>query len=491
MLKLNLKSLLIPLIILSVISCSREQKQVNPESTTSNLDSLTIETNSDVNNKSAIKLKKINVFIENSLSMYGYLPNQSQAVTNFRDATNELLIHSKHSFPTTNRQVALINNERTFTINSTDNLNEIDETSLNNKYSQGRGNSDFDNLFEKIMDGWQQEEISIFIADFIYSPGSSDVTTGLNRLRQNITNAFLSVENTQNLAVNILHLESDFHGIYYDNQDNKIEGIKNRPYFIFIIGNNSLVESFSEEISTKLEKYNLLNNFYLTSSTSTVEHYSALPYTLNIGQFDARGNTSNGTIKSVNIKNTTKHKSNLQLAIIADLSEIPLDNISLLNKENYSLSTDKVELIEIGEIKDNQIFFGEKREAIKSNDLPFIKNATHVFLISLPSSFNGDIDLSLMKSIPEWIKRVTIDGDDLDIKNDPDKQKQTFGFSYIVDGVYNALVNNKNEANKNIFKISLNINQEKSGLGLLPILGGLAIIGLIAIMILLRIKKNN
>ena len=485
------KVLLLPFLFI-IIACARESKSV----TSAPLVDTSTETPapSEDTMDSPVEIGKVKVYIENTLSMYGYLPSKKERNTDFRDAVNELLIASKGSYNKENVELYLINNKTTVAVNIDNNLDKIDVNSLTHTYSQGRGNSDFDQLFGKILKEWNQDEIIVFIADFIYSPGSTHVNSGLNQLRMNITDAFQKANGSDHLAVNILHLESDFHGAhYYDNDNKAVSGITKRPYYIFIMGDEDNIKEYSQKVVPQLKKYNLKNDYNISPSEVEIDDYSALPFTLSIGQFEAKSSLAgNSQVKEVIVKNSLNQGTTVQLAIAVDLHDIPVSPEYLMDIENYQLNDVKIEIKDILLIENKGIEMGDgTKESIKSNDLPKVGNTSHVFLVTFPNTYKGAIELSLNKNIPEWVNDVSIeDGDDdRDIKTNILKQSQTFGFDYIVEGIYNAhrLKKPKNE----YFRITLDIDQEKSGSGIGAIIGWLIGLGIIGIIIFIVIRNKQ
>lgn len=482
------------------ISCERtnENSDLPPEQKgrvqLTHKDSLNIETEFSENRTTNEKVK---IYLENTLSMYGYIPKKSIHSTDFRNTINELLIASKNSYYNPNVELFLLNNRASVPVDLNNNLDNIDESTLRSQYSKGNTSSDFDKLFEKILVDLKQDEVVVFIADFIYSPppNETEVISGLEGLRQNITAAFLNSKGSESLAVNVLHLESDFHGPYYDNDNDSVPGIKSRPYYIFIIGNQKSVKKYSTDVVPKLQRYNLKNQYNITPSSTVIKNYSALPFTLNIGQFESNSSSrATSQIKNIKVKTSLSQNTRLQLAISADLRDIPISDEYKMKTDNYLLNDDRLKLLDIGLIKNNKIHLADGSEhVIKSNDIANAKNTTHAFIITFPSAYKGVIELSLKKNIPKWVEQVSVkDGeDDRDIKTNALKQSQTFGFKHIVEGVYNAQV--KDNSENEYFRILLDVNQEKSGSGLGSIIGWLIafiIIGII-IFIIMRNKQRK
>ena len=487
------KVLLLPFLFL-LFACAR-----NSESSTSNNPTIVASVESPVYSEepkiNQPEIKKIKVYIENTLSMYGYLPYQGRGgvVTNFRSTINELLRTSKNAYHKENVKLFLINNTLSTPINIDDNLDKIDDKILGNKYSKGNGSSDFDKLFKDILKDWNEDEVVVFIADFIYSPKNRDPITGLDDYRGEIATAFQNAKKDESLAVNILHFESDFHGKYYDIEDKVHLGVDNRPYYVFIIGTEDNVKEYSQQVVPQLEKYNLKNNYNLSPSEVEIDDYSALPFTLNKGQFEVRTDPSGGgKAKAVTVKNSLNEGDRVQLALAVDLSDVPVSSEYLMDIENYQLNDEKIEIKNIGLVKNKKIRFEDGAEKfIKSNDLPKIGNTSVVFLISFPNTYKGSLELSLKKEIPDWVNEISIpDGqDDRDIETNILKQSQTFGFNYIVQGIYDAQ-RLKNPENK-YFRIALDIDQKKSGPEIWGIIGWIIGLGIIGIIIFIVIRNKQ
>ncbi|GAA4242780.1 hypothetical protein [Winogradskyella damuponensis] len=432
-------------------------------------------------------IAKVKFYLENTLSMYGYLPEKKIINTGFRNAVNELIIASKTNYNEDNIDFFLINNTSTKSVSVKDNLDNIDEKSLKRLYKKGRGTSDFDELFKKILLDWKKDEIIVFIADFIYSPKSTDVETGLDQLRMNIASAFQNVPNSETLATNILHLESEFEGIYYDIKNAKYYNIKKRPYYIFIIGNENNVDNYTKEVIPKLKRYNLKNNYQRIPSEIQISEFSALPFTLNKGQFAL--NSSKG--KTVTIENALNQGSSVQLAVSINLDDIPISEDYLVDLENYTLNNNKIKILDVGKIDDNQIRLKDGTlKNINPSDISRTESSTHVLLLSLPNTYNGNIEITLDKNIPNWVDNVSVKPreDDRDIETNVLKQSQTFGFKHIVEGISEA---QKTSGNSNkYFQITLKINQEKSSSGLGTIVSWLVVF-LILFIVGIIIYKNK
>lgn len=484
--------ILLILFIVFTYSCHRD---VSSGDLNQNLQTTAIDTTNNPTNVLEVSESPVDysvkVYLENSKSMYGYLPPISRdgRVTDFRNFLDALV--RKPYFNAQKDEFILINNTEILSLDLNKyHIGNIDNKFLESNFNRGSGSSDFDKLFPEILNGISTDgSIAILMADYIYSPGNLPPQSALNIYKQSVKESFLSAKGKENLAVEIFHLESDFIGTYYDIDNNWINyntdnlGVK-RPYYVFVIGDLDLVSDYLEKAKSVFENYYPLNNILLTAKEYPVEENSPLLYTLNKGNFKFQG--SNQIVNEPDNRIT----GNNSIAIVADLSKIPVDETYLMNLNNYTIDGSTVAIEKIGKINDKKIEFeGENPININPGDISATQGKTHVFLVNFPTSFKGDIKLSLKRGLPEWVKTITVpDGkDDRNILNDSQIQKQTYGFSYLVEGIYDA--QKEIDTGNNYFKIEYQITPKtkSSGFGFLWII---LIVGIIAIIFLI-ISKNK
>ncbi|MFP3366935.1 hypothetical protein R0J93_25160, partial [Pseudoalteromonas sp. SIMBA_148] len=86
-----------------------------------------------------------------------------------------------------------------------------------------------------------------------------------------------------------------------------------------IIGSEDNVKKYSEKIIPQIKGFKLKHNYQLSPSVKKIENFSALPFTLNKGQFASNGLISNSSqIKSVTVKANLDQSSIVQLAVSID-----------------------------------------------------------------------------------------------------------------------------------------------------------------------------
>jgi len=183
----------------------------------------------------------VNIYIENSLSMLGYINNNGSG---FKNALAQIFsVSEKFKGYTSN----YINSEIIPADLNTDNIVGINTAAFT------RGNvksSNLDGVFKTVLDQTKNNTISILVSDCIYSIEKGDATELLKRQALLTQRTFENKVNKANeLATLVIKLDSDFAGTYYDKRDRAHEKVAiKRPYYIIIMGDDASVAYFKSKI---------------------------------------------------------------------------------------------------------------------------------------------------------------------------------------------------------------------------------------------------
>jgi len=246
---------------------------------------LTSETIADSTLNRAVSAKVVNVYIENSGSMDGYVNGQ----TEFKGAIRDLLVLLKHYYE---KKVNLffINTAIHQTATNID-LAEFSQK-INLSWRTGdRSTSNLNKMFSEILKKTNDSTISILLSDCIYSIPQKGNTVGLLNDAKGLTkDAFLSKsrEDKTILSTTILKMKSKFKGKYFPftGDANWFTIDMERPYYICIIGCNNVMKDFNKKISFDKGKIEGFDNKYIISAQAAEKiYYSVLLSTDNVGRF--------------------------------------------------------------------------------------------------------------------------------------------------------------------------------------------------------------
>jgi len=356
-----------------------------------------------------IKKPVINVYIENSGSMDGYV----KGVTEFEQSVYNYLSDIKISGITDSLNLFYINSQ---IIKFGSDIQDFIEKLEPNTFRLRGGNrqtTDISNVIKSVMTETQENKISILITDGIFSPGKGkNATQYLVNQQIGIKNTVAEyIKNIPDAAIVIYQLSSQFNGMYFNKTDSPIKVNGQRPFYIWIIGDaKQLSELRSKVPERKFQGSGIQNLFSITTANKSVN------YAVKLGSGNFELDKANPKTTIINWRRDSKGsaQNTARFSVNADLSVFLLDDDYLMNEQNYELSD-----------KDFSLSISK---AVNSNF-----GYTHTLNLSSPIvKKNTFLSVKLKNRMPQWIDAV----------NDNDGSSavlgKTYGIKYQIQGVYDA-----------------------------------------------------
>ncbi|MDR3140790.1 MAG: hypothetical protein LBU37_03565 [Tannerellaceae bacterium] len=395
----------------------------------------------------------VNVYIENSGSMDGYVKGK----TEFKGAIRDLLVLLKYHYDEdsinlffinqqinklrlnpqpelTKKKQQKIKSENTAKIDLTAFAQNIELEWRNGQEKEMWQSTNLNQIFKMILDKTGNNSISILFSDCIYSIHGSSDAIGLLLDEKSLTkDAFLSKWKNDKvpLATTIVKMKSKFDGKYYpftgDDKGYYIKG--NRPYYICVIANQEILDDFNKNIELKANKVEGFENKYtLLSKKSKDLYYSVLQSTCNKGRFKPdRDKTKLTHIHGIKDVDLMRGVDRIQFAVAVNYSNVQTENDYLTNPANYTVTTNNFIVKEI---------FPIDSVKINANDKNRIANAkpTHIIVLEAKTKAVSDVSFVLNKQIPQWIINSSTEDDTSQEKT----EGKTFGLNYWVAGIAEA-----------------------------------------------------
>jgi hypothetical protein len=483
----SIRAFILFVTFISFMSCERISKQGTIATSTPSIDTTTVVSTSDPINKTSENLK-VNLYIENSGSMNGYVNGGTQ----FKDALRNLLVDIKFHYGEGNIELFFINDQ----IHKSPIKGDIVEFA--NKLSPSSikiGNTDSSNLneiFRQITKNSDDNTVSLLLSDFIYSIMGKQTTALLGEQKALTRDVFqTSSKDGKNLTTNLYQFVSDFDGPYYDFNNTPIQLKTSRPYYMAVIGNQNSIANFTDKIGPSFRSYNGYRNEYvLTEKDFNINSFSVLTATLNQGKFKPiKHMVVNSQVKGIEYISQNRGGDLFQMALALDLSNFPITEEYIISPGNYVVKNNQFSVIKIGAIKDNSIFFnkGEVLTIAPSDEVYIEAGATHVIVFQSKDKKIDDLEFTLKRNIPNWVYSSS-NVDDTDLKNDEAVHETTFGFSYLVEGISEAYL--QATGKKDYLNITIPIQKENSSSFMGKTFAVLFIAGFIALIFLI-ISKNK
>lgn len=348
----------------------------------------------------------VNVYIENSGSMDGYV----KGVTEFEQAVYSYLSDIEISDFADSLNLFYINSK--IIAQGSDISDFIEKLEPSNFRVRGgnRGVSDISEVFKNVLSETQQNDVSILITDGTFSPGRG------KNANEYLTNQQIGIKNTMaehlkaypTTAVVMYQLSSQFDGYYYNREDAKTKLKAQRPFYIWIIGDREQLDKLTSVVPTsKMKGSGVLYTFSITQGNRKVDY----AVKRGSGEFDLDRKSRNNTIKNLE-KDTRERNSDARFSVNVNLSGFLLDDSYLSNRQNYN-SSDNYEL-----------------SISKANSNKF--GYTHQLNYSSQRVKKGVVTTSLLSKVPNWVEQSNDDEGSEPIEG------KTYGIKHQLLGVYDA-----------------------------------------------------
>lgn len=344
--------------------------------------------------ESAVPNPTLNIYLENSGSMDGYMCEGSQLKDAVYDYVSDLNRYSEkiNLFYINNRPIEYKGGLNAY-------IKDLRPASF--KAAGGdRRNSELGNILDSIVSHMSDNTVSILISDCILDIPAMDSQKYLTNCQIQIKNAIVEGQKRiKNFSVEILRMTSDFKGNYYY-QNGKVEALDSvqRPYFIWILGNKGLLAQYNKENPlSDLSKHGMTNLAAFTD-------FSEVPF-----QVKNQYLTSN-VIKSIR----GDFKATLQANMLPTLQP----ESTILDAFNYSFSAQGIAI--------------DRIDPIKAENSPY----SYSFQVSVPADTHvSDVLMRFDRpTLPVWVSELN-DETGNDIRNNIEK---TTGIKSLIQGVADA-----------------------------------------------------
>lgn len=392
----------------------------------------------------------VNVYIENSGSMNGYVEGNTQ----FKGAIRDLLVMLKYYYDEKNLKINFINSS-IYPTNVQSDIESFSKSLSTKTFKVGDiYSSNLNNIFKQILTKTSKNTISILLSDCIYSIQGNKTEDLLSDQKSLTKSAFLTkFKNNEPLATTIVKLNSSFNGTYYD-KDNKKTHLNNisRPYYMSIIGSEKAMDNFNSNIELSKNKVEGFENKYnLTLKDYSKEiYYSVISTKEDSGRYKPdREHKSNGAVQGIeDVSINNRNSSSFIFSVALDLSSIPIEESYITDTFNYRITE--------GDYKIKGIYKFDKKQ-LGPSSINMLSKAkaepTHYIVFESTKPNFTNLSFTLNKQIPNWVY-TTSTNDDSNILKSPNS---TFGIKYLIEGISEAY--ETQSKNNNYLELTINIKK--------------------------------
>lgn len=368
----------------------------------------------------------VNVYLENSGSMDGYVKGQ----TEFEQIVYNYLVNLKLAKITSELNLFYINSNILPQYDEVqDFIEKLEPTSFKAKGGH-RGTSDIAQMIGMIMNEMNDSTVSIFISDCIFSPGKDkDAGDYLNNQKIGIKNAVGVYFNAHpKLAVMGYRCMSSFNGFCFDKNDIGTFYQGQRPFYVWVFGTQGALNRIQNEMLKNRYQLDGVQNEFTAFAGGTTMPDSCYAVKRGSGKFDLKRSDSKHSIENLKADKNGK----VRFSVEVNYASLILSEAYLCDTSMYVVSDPKYKVVEVERIK-------------------AFNKYTHILHIEAERVHPSNLEIQLRTGTPTWPSYYNDEGGNAIDESNSDK---TFGIKYMTDGIAEAIIR------KNYYtRMTININK--------------------------------
>lgn len=354
----------------------------------------------------------INVYIENSGSMDGYVKGQTEfehIVYNYLVDLKQIRIAKELNLNYINSQILPQQDD----IN--DFIEKLEPSSFKAK-GGNRGSSDIALMIKDILSEMNDSVVSIFISDCIFSPGrGKNADEYLNNQQIGIKNYLGDyLYDHPQLAVVGYRCTSQFEGYCYDKNDSGKYYKGSRPFYIWLFGGQGALNRIRIEMQKNNRPLLGVENVFTVFSGGADMPDSCYAIKIKSGTFDLDKSDPKHSLKNLKADKGGR----VRFSVEVNYAPLILSDEYLCNTDLYELSDPKFELVSVERINE-------------------YKKYSHVLTFETDHVHPSTLDVVLKTGVPTWPHQYNDDeGDEITDEN----ADKTYGIKYMTDGIASAII---------------------------------------------------
>lgn len=354
----------------------------------------------------------INVYIENSGSMDGYVKGQTEfehIVYNYLVDLKQIRIAKELNLNYINSQILPQQDD----IN--DFIEKLEPSSFKAK-GGNRGSSDIALMIKDILAEMNDSVVSIFISDCIFSPGRG------KNAEDYLTNQEIGIKNYigdyiydhPQLAVVGYRCMSQFEGYCYDKNDSGKFYKGPRPFFIWLFGGQGALNRIRIEMQKNNRPLKGVENVFTVFAGGADMPDSCYAIKIKSGNFDLDKSDPKHSLKNLKADKGGR----VRFSVEVNYAPLILSDEYLCNTDLYELSDPKFELVSVDRINE-------------------YKKYSHILTFETDHVHPSTLDVVLKTGVPSWPQQYNDnDGNEITEEN----ADKTYGIKYMTDGIASAII---------------------------------------------------
>ena len=286
--------------------------------------------------------------------------------------------------------------------------------------------TDFQLIFNKILEVQRPGNVSVLVSDLIYSPKDTHGVSLEKIFNEENSLATRAFAKYQGKSVVVQQFMGDYSGKYYPYNGVPFEYRGKRPFYLVIIADGDAMDQLAQDkrYSGVLDAPAVRNSYRFNQSTSDVPCRVLPEWKDNAGRFRVKHGDGIVLAKCDGDRQTGK----LCFSLAADLSGLMKDDALLTNAANYEVQSIDGYTLTVQPIDPSMV---------TANNKEYLDGMTHVLtLVGDFKSPRDEVRISLRNELPGWVRQSSSDND---TSTGGSFSTTTLGLEQLLGGMFDAM----------------------------------------------------
>ena len=286
--------------------------------------------------------------------------------------------------------------------------------------------TDFQLIFNKILEAQRPGNVSVLVSDLIYSPKDTHGVSLEKIFNEENSLATRAFAKYQGKSVVVQQFMGDYSGKYYPYNGVPFEYSGKRPFYLVIIADGDAMDQLAQDkrYSGVLDAPAVRNSYRFNQSTSDVPCRVLPEWKDNAGRFRVKHGDGIVLAKCDGDRQTGK----LCFSLAADLSGLMKDDALLTNAANYEVQSIDGYTLTVQPIDPSMV---------TANNKEYLDGMTHVLtLVGDFKSPRDEVRISLRNELPGWVRQSSSDND---TSTGGSFSTTTLGLEQLLGGMFDAM----------------------------------------------------
>ena len=286
--------------------------------------------------------------------------------------------------------------------------------------------TDFQLIFNKILEAQRPGNVSVLVSDLIYSPKDThgvSLDKIFNEENSLATRVFAKYKGK---SVVVQQFMGDYSGNYYPYNGSSFNYNGKRPFYLVIIADADAMDQLAQDkrYSGVLDAPTVRNSYRFNQGTSEVQCRVLPEWKDNAGRFRVKHGDGIVLGKCQGDRQTGK----LCFSMAADLSGLMKDDALLTNADNYEVKSIDGYALSIQPIDQSMV---------TANNKEYLEGMTHILtLVGDFKSPRDEVRISLRNELPDWVRQSSCDND---TSTGGSFATTTLGLEQLLGGMFDAM----------------------------------------------------